>query len=320
MNIESGNKKAHRQIKKIFNTIAATDIQNKEVAALMGQVDEENPNVLPGGLISKLGLTDAKLAHIKAKKRDKDFMDWLLREAIRQSLRQINEIIDELQKQIKDLLERMTEVEEELAKLDEQYETLESELEFFQEKGLFDCNEYGRFKNPETEAILIAWEQETGQKIDRTDTASYEIILQILVDIEQRQIILRNGLKKDAAEYEFRQQQLDEALQIREDLQSDDKMLNRNALYDFEGFINGYNLGLETASQNEIEVTSENDLLVKEGLDELPENLDTDLSFGFPPLQKNFAEAVEDDETIPGKNRINPNSSKKSTLIVKPTN
>ena len=315
-----GDKPDGRKLTGIFRSVSDMELQNKEVAALMGEVDEDSPNVLPGGLISKLGLTDAKLFHAKAKKRDKDFRDWLFREAVQRSLERINGIIDDLQKRIEELLEHMAKAEEELAELDERHETLEAELEYFQEIGLFDCDENGRLKNPEAEAIVSDWERKTEQKIDRTDPASYGSMLQILMDIEQRRIALRGGMKRDAAEYEQRKQQLDEAIQIREDLQGEGRELNRKGLFDFMGFVNGYNSEFEITGQSEIEENPVTDLLFEESTDELPEDLDTSLSFGFPPIQENFAKAVMDDIAPPEENRTNPSSGNRPAQMAKPTN
>lgn len=303
-----------------FKSVTETEIQNKEVAALMGKVDGSHPDVLPGGLMSRLGLTEAILFYTKEKKRDKAFWDWLLQESIQRSLQQINDIIEDIQKRIEELLQHMVEVEKELAELDEQHEILEKELEYFQEQGLFDCDEHGRLKNPEAEAIVTEWEQKTGQTIDRTDPTSYRFILQILVDIEERQEVLRDGLKKDSAEFEIKQKQLDKALQIREDLQSGDDELTQKALLDFEGFIEGYDSGLDIAGRGEIGETPENDPMLMEGFKEIPEDMDTDLSFGFPPIQGNFAEAASGSAVSQNANSINPIAVKRTNQPAKPTN
>ncbi|MCB0518521.1 MAG: hypothetical protein H6577_10085 [Lewinellaceae bacterium] len=269
-----------------FKSVAETEIQNKEVAALMGQVDEDHPDILPGGLLSRLGLTDSKLFYSKEKKRNQDFRDWLWKEAVRRALDQINDIIKELQQRIEELLERMAKAEEALAELDKQHEILQKELEYFQEKGAFNFDEDGRLKTPEAEAIVTAWELKTGQTINRTDPASYEILLQMLVEMEQRQKDLREGMKKDAAEYEIRQRQLDEALLIQKDLQSGDLANNRKGIAAFEGFIRCYETEFDTGDDVEVEIVPVTDIYVMDALPEAPEELADEFSFGFAPLTK----------------------------------
>jgi hypothetical protein len=79
MNIESGNKTTYEQLRKIFKTAAAAEIQNKEVAALMGQEDEGSPGVLPGGIISTYSYSDATANRSKKKKKDTDDSDNLIK-------------------------------------------------------------------------------------------------------------------------------------------------------------------------------------------------------------------------------------------------
>lgn len=272
-----------------FKSVAETEIHNKEVAALMGEVDEDHPDILPGGLMSRLGLTEAKMFYTKEKKRDKDFWDWLLQESIQRSLQQINDIIEDIQKRIEELLQHMVEVEKELAELDEQHEILEKELEYFQKQGLFDCDEHGRLKNPETEAIVTEWELKTGQTIDRTDSASYEILLQMLVEIEERQEALRERMKNDAAEYEVRQRQLDDALLIQKDLQSGNLANNQKGIAAFEDFMNHYEKEILNEIELETEIAKSGDLLEMDALPEATEELGDDFSFGFAPLSQSEA-------------------------------
>lgn len=305
----------------MFKSVSETEVQNKEIAALMGEVNEESPNTLPGGLISKLGITDAKLVQAKSKKRYKDFRNWLWREAIKRSLKRINDIIEDLQFRIEELLKSMVKSEEELAMLDNQHEILEAELGYFHEQGLFDCDEDGKLKNSEAEAVVAAWEKENGQAIDRTDLTSYGVILQILVDIEKRQSALRKRIKKDTTEYDFRQKQLDEALQIREGLQGGERILEQKTLYELESFLSGYDVNYEFEGQIEIEEAYGGDVLLMEGVGELPEDLDADLSFGFPPIKESFVKAVTDNNMVSlEKNRASPSSGNRTVQLVEPTN
>lgn len=320
MDTEDQSQNIRLQLTKSFKSASDMDIQNKEVASLMGVVNEENPNVLSGGLISKLGLTDTKLFHIKKKKQDKDFRDWLLRETIQRSLKLINEIIDNLQKRIEELLERMAETEKELDELGKQQEILEAEIEFFQENGLFDCDKDGHLKNPDAEAILSGWEQKTGQKIDRTDPASYAMVLQVLADNEQREITLREKLKKYTAEYEARQKQLDEAQQIREGLLSDDEDRCQKALLAFDGFMDTYNKEFDYNEPVASAIPFEGIIGTGKISDGPTELLADGSSFGFPPIQEDFTDAVAMDGIETGENRINHHSEKIPTPMAKPTN
>ena len=121
---------------------------------------------------------------------------------------------------MEDLLKKMAETNQDLDILDKQHKILEKELEYFQNHGLFDLDKKRPLKNKEAEAIIVAWEEKTGQTIDRRDPAAYETILNILMEIEEQRIQLRHDLDGYTAEYDYRKKQLDKAIKIRDDLQN----------------------------------------------------------------------------------------------------
>lgn len=286
-------------LKMEFREAVKMELQNKEVAALMtGGVDTENPVVLPGGLLSKLGLTPAKLAELEAKKADKNFQDWLFREAVRQSLIHINIIINDIQNRMADILDRMEKADEELSVLDDQRETLSEELRHYQEAGFFDVDENGRLKNPEAEDILAEYERKTGQRKDLTDPACYELMLKILMDIDQRRVVLRESMKKDAMEYEYLKQRLGEALLIQEGLGSNNADENRQALLAFDEFFNFYDEDFTPEPFKQAEISDSSGDIVTRSFDSQMDNPEDDTSFGFAPLTEDFGRAASDNEIM----------------------
>lgn len=317
MNIESGNKTTQEQLRKIFKTAAAIEIQNKEVAALMGPEDVSSPDVLPGGLRSRYGTTETKMYRSKKKKKDQAFMAMILRESIRQALIQINKIIEYHQTRIEEILKFLEETQTFLQELDKRHQSLEAELKFFQDKGLFDLDENGRLKNSKTEEILAGWERKTGKLIDRKNPASYEALLNILVDIEEHKIELRQGIENYSAEYEYHKAKLDEALQIRDDLENGDTMQMQNALLKFESFTNDRERSFDDSSYKEADSATKNDNQI-EPYELLYDKTNNDFSFGFPPLKNNFTDAATDPGESAQNSAIKEQPMKKVSPIVKP--
>ena len=71
---QRGQNKGH--LTDAFTSV--TEILNKEIAAMTGEVNLDNPGVLAGGVRSVLGVTSTKMEIIKEKKRSKDFFDLIL--------------------------------------------------------------------------------------------------------------------------------------------------------------------------------------------------------------------------------------------------
>ena len=287
------DKESKQFLSETFKSAAATDAHNKEVAALMGEIDPDNPEILPGGVRSVLGLTDAKIEQIKKKKRNRDFFEFLFREAIRKAVANLNDIIEFHEKCLAELLEQMDKANRTLEELDRQHDILESELEYFKDMGLFDLDENGRLKNKEAEAIIAAWEEKTGETIDRSDPAAYETIFGILVEIEEQRIQLKRNLNDYTAEYEYHKEKRDDAIQIRDDLKSGDPVRTRNAFQKYANHFSGLEDVPKNPSVKKIESLADNNEDL-ENLEIPPEYMDEDFSFGFPPLQENFGQAVTD--------------------------
>lgn len=311
------DKESKQFLSETFKSAAGTDAHNKEVAALMGEIDPDNPETLPGGVRSVLGLTDAKVEQIKKKKRGRDFFEFLFREAIRKAVANLNDIIKFHEKRLLELLEQMEETNRELEDLDRQHDILESELEYFQDMGLFDLDDNGRLKNKEAEAIIAVWEKKTGETIDRSDPAAYESIFGILVEIEEQRIQLKRNLNDYTAEYEYRKQKRDEAIEIRDDLKSGDLERIQAGLTNFEQFINFHEEAFQDLTTERINDLPEIDEMF-EDLEVSSENLDEDFSFGFPPLEKSFAEAVTDQALQNQPHKSNPELTKHKVLPMKP--
>lgn len=273
-----------------FKNALKTDIHNLNVAALMGFIDEQTPDVLPNGYRSIYSQAILK-ARQEKKNKDDAFFDFLLRESVRQALLEINEIIALHQKQLEELLQEINDTSDALNLLDKQHYLLEKELKYFEDNGFFDLDENGELKNKEAEAIISDWETKNGQTIDRSDSASYETIFFILVSIEEERVQLRGNIKNYTTAYEHHKQQLEEAEKIKAGLESDDPDQNVKALLEFEKLKNGFGHGFENnISEKEellVEVKNEIELLETDS-----ENLDEDFSFGFPPLQNDFTNAV----------------------------
>jgi hypothetical protein len=244
-------------------------------------------------------------------------MAMLLRESIRQARIQLNEIIEYHQNQIEKILKLLEETQGLLQELDDRHRTLEAELKYFQDNGLFDLNENGQLKNNKAEEILAGWERKTGEIIDRNDPASYEIMLNILVNIEGRRIERRQDIENYSAEYEFHKAKLDEAQKIRDDLQSGDSTKIQSALLNLEAFnaepqfLDAENPVFGNPDQRIEDVNLDNPNWT-------PEQKDDEFSFGFPPLKDNFSQAVTDNPQPVKSNLIKKDIGKETTQPLKP--
>ena len=284
-------KPAVMDLRSVFESVAGNGGHDNGTTLMTRGLDESNLGSLPETLLYKIGFTDSEIAQLKAKRESNEVLGWFWWAALRQSIRKINQIIEDLHRRMDELLESIAMEQEELAGLDRKHEILDAELKYFQKHGCFDLDEHRRLRNQEAEAILAAWEKETGQKIDRTDPASYEIIFRILMGIEQQRIALQESLDTDIAEYEHCKKQLEEAEEIRDGLQSDNESENRKALAEFEDFFDDYQTTFEGPNVKKEVADPENDTLLLDGLDELPVNLGDDFSYGFEPINEAFTKS-----------------------------
>lgn len=265
-----------------FQSALKKEINNKEIAAAMGDIDEYNPLTLPGGLMSKLGFTAAKIAILKKKKDDEWFMNFIFRELIRLALINIEKIISYHQEHMEELLKTIEESLDLLDLLNDNHSILETERRYFQDTGVFNLDECGRFKNPKAETIISEWEKRTGEVLDLNDPAAYETIFKIQAEIEKQRIELQNDIEHYEIEFEYHERKLDNAQKIKDGLESGDFIQSQDALMDFKNFTNDF-------GESDILVSSKEDLTFFEM--EL-ENLQEELLFDVPPLLSNFSEAA----------------------------
>jgi hypothetical protein len=266
---EPGNE-ADFSLSKTFMEFARIDLQNLEVAALMGDVDPDSPGVLAGGINSRMGIPEKVRARILQKRNEQDFADLLFQILILESIARLDAMIAMHEEQMAAILKEIQAKNEALETLDRQHEVIQGELEYYEEHGLFDLDEDGRLKNKEAEAIITDWEARTGQTIDRNDPGSYGLVLTILKQIDDRRIALREDIDGLSTQYENHKQQRDKALQLKEKLLSVDPGVQEQALQDAHHLIqdftavedfsalqvhehsDAFNSNLETSQENDL--------------------------------------------------------------------
>lgn len=294
MNEENLSNLKLETLKAIFNNVAKPELHNKEVAALMGEIIEDNPEILPGGIRSKYGFSNVKVSQLKKKKKDKAIIELILRQSIHNALIRINEIIEYHQNQLEGILKKLEVAQELLEKLDEQHQILEPELNSFQENGVFDLDEIGKLRITQAEEILFEWERKTGKIIDRNDPASYEFLLTILLDIEKRRIELKKNIDYLTHQYEHHKIKLEKAQQIKTDLESDDQDKQLNAISKYDQLFRNFN---QTKELNLVQTPAATDVdnIIKD-----------EFLSAFPPMQEEFLEAVSRDEEPDKKELLKP--------------
>ena len=92
---------AQRRLFEHYKAIDESYTIGLEFQALDGDLDVENPELLPNGMLSKWGLTSAKIAAIESKKERTDLLEFLIfLQAIEDATVRLNEIIDELEERM----------------------------------------------------------------------------------------------------------------------------------------------------------------------------------------------------------------------------
>ncbi len=270
-------------LREMFNSVAKSEIHNKEVAALMGEVNEANPEILPGGIRSEYGFTLTKVSRSKKKKKDQALIDLILKEDIRKALIRINEIIEYHQEQIEEFLRKLEQTQLILEKLDEQHQMLKAELNYFQENGFFDLEENGQLKNAKVEEILSAWESKNNKSIDRNNPGSFELMLNILLEIEKQRIELKENIDNYTVQFEHHKIKLDEALQIKKDMESGDTEKQLNALVKYDQVFKDFDVkgGLRSVQ--------------KPNVKDVGKIIEDEFLSAFPSMQEVFSKAVSSD-------------------------
>ncbi|MDF1864561.1 MAG: hypothetical protein P1U70_06995 [Saprospiraceae bacterium] len=288
-------------LKNTFKNASDIDLQNKEVAVLMGQSDETENNVLPGGIISKYGRVEAKETQSKKKKRNQAFMSWLLRQSIKKALTELQTIIDFHLEQIRLFVEQIKQANEELEVLDNEFAELEKELKNFQENGAFDLDEKGNLKNKSAEKVISDWEYLTGQKIDLNAKNSYGDVLYILMDIEKHKLKLEKDIQDNQQQYEYHEFKLKEAQKLKADLQSNDPERCRLALLQVEQTsITSINNDFDNSTQ------TKGNNIIKANKSVSGNSSHDDFMSAFPKLNEEFSGASTGElkKTAPDSNKI----------------
>lgn len=259
------------------------ETENKELAALMGQPEECDGYGLPGGLLSRYGYLEKKDRR-KKRKKDQWFMDMMLAMALRDAIKQLEQIIAYHQKQIERLIEEIKQNRDKLLELDRRAKALQEILERYQKEGAFGLDENGRLANEAAEAALRSFEQKSGCSVDRSGPGLYAALLEAALLNEQEREQTSMDIKKGTERYKYHKAQKEKAESIRRGLESDDPEKRSEALREMEG-IGAY-------AQHDIAYhvkKSGNDINEVGATGALGENHGYEgFSFGFPSLKNEF--------------------------------
>lgn len=270
-------------------------MEGYEIAALMGNLHSDNPDILANGIRSKIGYTSTKAEYIRKEKGEDWLFDFILWEIIKNILHDLQQLIEYHQKEMDRLLVRIAQNHDRFDELEHDRLLLDEQIKVFEKQGFFELDEQGRLKNKEAEAVLSTWEERTGQQIDRSDPSAYGAILNIVMEIENEQAVIRQEIERQELEYEYHKEKRDEAIQISEELKSEDLQIQVTALSKAEILLNNFaqeqtpqSRYISPVSQNNISKTPN---LANLGLDE-PLDEGDNFSFSFPSLQNDFGNAA----------------------------
>lgn len=281
-----------QDLKKAQDT--ADLIEKTEIQAMLSDMGAGE------GISIALGSKNRKL-EIKEKiekQRWQRFLGHLLvQRTIEDAIERAREIIEFHQSQMDILAKLIKEGREKLTALLEQKQALKQEIDRFRETGRFDLDVGGRFKNEKANEALSAWEEKTGSQIDLNSPSSYLSVLEAASNIEAQEDEIREGIERDELDYQYHKKKRDEAIEIKQDLESNDPKRCRNALERLEN-LESYQRLITTenslTSEPEIGGNLKNQILEKMELTK--EDLSQDgFSFNFPPLQNDFNRSVIND-------------------------
>ena len=239
-------------LSKTFKDYAELSLRNLEISALMGNIDAQSPGVLAGGINSRMGIPEKVRARIRELKGTSDFYDLLFQILVQEALDRINVFIAEHEQRMRKLQDQIDIANSELENLNHEHTVIEDEVKFYERYGMFNLDANGQFENQAAEKIVVKWENETGQFLDRRDPISYTSLLELMLELERQQFSLRGELGDWTAEYHWHVQQRDSAISIRDQLFSSDPVLQQQALSNIETLLEGSSAWPENSRYSEM--------------------------------------------------------------------
>lgn len=269
-------------LSEAFAKALAKEIRDKEVAVVMGQTDKSKDNYsLPGGLMPTSISANLLQEHRKRKKEKERFDELLFYLIVLDAFNRIDKLIEQMLREMDKLIEVMQKIQQELQKLEDDQDLLEQELERYRASGKFDFDEKGKLRNPNAEKILKEWEANTGKKINRNSPDLYETILCILAKIDQERKVLEFQNKEYSKQYDYHQNKLKEAQQLKEQLQSGNPEKQQVALAKIDALFSDLNNNGEEIQNKFVPQNTET-----------TNSLTDEFSFTFPSLQEGNNETL----------------------------
>lgn len=276
--------------------LAADSIEKKEIQSLlrdMGGEGDASADDAQGSKTRRLDIKD-KIQ----KQRWWRLLSYLqIRQAIEAALEKVQALIEFHQSQMDILSELIKEGRDRLAELMEQKLALLKEVDRFRETGRFDLDENGKFKNEKAKQALAEWEEKTGVQLDLHAPSSYLGVMEAVKNIEDDEAETKAGIERDELDYQYHKTKRDEAIEIRDDLESGDPVRCQQALERLEKIDgkerliiteNSLTNGSEITKQQKIEMIMEVEM---GGMDLANDGF----TFNFPPLQNDFTDAAKND-------------------------
>ena len=290
MGREGSTKQEEIHLTVQFNFATKIFVHNLEVAALMGGDAENDGKTLAGGVASRLGFVEKKIAKKREREQRREF-ERILRYFVEKALHRLNEIIRYHFEQMERLLEQIAGDRERLEELDRQEQALKAVIAKYQQTGEIDLDKDGRLDNKHAEAAVREYEERTGKKVDRSDPAIYALLLGVLMNVQQGREQARFDIEENTKRYEHHKKQKEKAEAIKGELESGDPGRCQKAILEMEniGIDQRYDVVNQIAKETpEYEahklLTGPTELVDKETEGE-------EFSFGFPALRDNFSEA-----------------------------
>lgn len=228
----------------------------------------------------------------RRKKKDKEFLDLLLLVlAVENDIARLQAIIEFHEEKMSLIARLIREARDLLTELQEREEALKEVLDQFREKGSFNLDGNGALKNRKAEAALQAYEQKTGKLIDRNNPGSYALVQAALEDVRVEEVKIEAGIEADQEDYERHKAKRDEALEIKEALQSGDPSRQQHGLDRMKEL--GYDQKIES-SVNSLTTDlgkQESAILKEAGLVE-SDLMQDSFYFRFPPIKDDFQKSA----------------------------
>lgn len=160
----------------------------------------------------------------KRGERSRELLQFLLQNAVEQTLKTISEQIECWQEQMGLILIELAEQQEDLDRLLGQNKALKDTILTFQETGLIDRNDEGELQNADAHIAVENYIQENALPLYRTasDAELYVLLLDTRADIERQSLIIDGRVGELTEEYEQYKVNTEHLITIREDLESTD--------------------------------------------------------------------------------------------------